>query len=77
MVARAVPAGRVDGGLDLRTTVLATFAATAIFVVVIWTYSFARATATCHNTQGHIKFGKSVNGMVCYYHGEVRRVAGS
>ena len=77
MVARAVPSGVAGADLDLRTTILASLAAAAIFVVIIWTYSFARASATCHNTQGHIKIGKSINGLVCYYHGEVPRVSGS
>jgi hypothetical protein len=65
-----------NAGADPRAVVIATLAAAVIFVVLIWTYSALRVTADCHSTQGHIRIGKSLNGLVCYYHDEVQRVGG-
>jgi hypothetical protein len=74
MVARQPTADRP--GADPRSVVLATFAAAVIFVLLLWIYSAVRLTADCHSTQGHIRFGKSADGLVCYYHDEVTRLPG-
>jgi hypothetical protein len=74
MLTPELAAGRA--GADPRSVVLATFAAGVIFLVLIWIYSAVQVTASCHSTQGHIRVGKSLDGLVCYYHDEVNRVAG-
>jgi hypothetical protein len=74
MVAPERAAG--DPGLDARSVVIASLAAAVIFLVLIWVYSAVQVTASCHSTQGHIRIGKSLNGLVCTYHDEVTRVPG-
>lgn len=70
------PSGRAVAAADARSAVLATLIAAALFVVMIWTYSAIRVTSTCHSTQGHVKVGRALNGLVCVYHDGVTRVSG-
>jgi hypothetical protein len=74
MPASSMPMGSAPA--DRRAMMMATLAATAIFVVMIWSYAAIQATASCHSSHGHIKVGKALSGLVCAYHDGVTQVSG-